>query len=197
MKIFLATKNNGKIAELEALLEKNQHDIISLNNFNITEPEENGKTFQENSIIKAVYYSKILKTSVIADDSGLCIKALNDKPGVFSARFAQEHGGYPAVFNYIESLFKKQKLQDHSAYFICNVTFLDIIKNQTYNFEGICNGKIRFPSSGKNGFGYDPIFVPDNYDNSMAELTMEEKNLISHRGLALKKLQQFLIENYE
>lgn len=194
--IFLASSNHGKIKEFSKLFKDYKKDIklLSLKNLTtnkITEPNETGKTFEENSIIKAKYYAEFLHMSTIADDSGLCIKALNNFPGIYSARFNNGNKNYNFAFNTLKLLLDYNDIKDYSASFLCNITFYDYEEKKHYSFEGEVKGTLKFPPSGDNGFGYDPIFIPAGYNKSFAEFTMDEKNLISHRVKALLKFSDW------
>ena len=193
-KILLATKNNGKIEEFKKLLSNFDIEVLSLRDFDIEEPEENGKTFQENSIIKAKYYAEKLKISSIADDSGLCINALNGFPSIYSARINGDNKDYKNTFNFLELLFKHNNIKDLSAFFICNVSFYDYDKKEVFSFEGKVNGNLDFTIKGESGFGYDPIFIPNGYNQTFAELGIEEKNKISHRALAFNNFIKWFRE---
>ncbi|MBR2141549.1 MAG: RdgB/HAM1 family non-canonical purine NTP pyrophosphatase [Rickettsiales bacterium] len=184
--ILLATKNKGKIKEMRDII-KNVN-ITSLDDFDIEEPKETGSTFAENSSLKAKYYGEKLKISAIADDSGLCVDGLNNFPGIYSARFNNGCKDYSYSFNALELLLKYNNIRDYSAHFVCNVSFYDFNTKITTSFEGVVKGKLKFPPSGNGGFGYDPIFVPDSYSKTFGEMSADEKNTISHRARAIKKL---------
>lgn len=193
-KILLATKNNGKIEEFKKMFGEFNIEVLSLRDFDIEEPEENGKTFQENSAIKAKYYAEKLKISSIADDSGLCINALNGFPSIYSARINGSNKDYNNTFNFLKILLNYNNLTDYSAFFICNVTFCDYDKSEIFSFEGRVDGVLDFTAKGTDGFGYDPIFIPNGYTKTFAELNMEEKNKISHRGVAFNNFIKWFKE---
>ena len=186
-KILLATKNEGKIKEFQQLLKNFEIEILSLKDFNISEPEETGKTFEENSTLKAKYYGENLKISTIADDSGFCINALNNFPSIYSSRINGNNKDYLNTFNFLELLLKYNNITDYSAHFCCNISFYNFETKSINSFEGKINGKLDFSIKGNNGFGYDPIFIPNGYNKTFAEMSMEEKNKISHRAKALEK----------
>ncbi len=191
--IVIASRNKGKIKEFRSLFQPLQIEVLSLDDLgeSVPEIEETGSTFAENAQIKAETVAQLLKKPVIADDSGLVVDALDGRPGVYSARYA----GEPTddIKNYEKVLQEMKDLAtiDRSARFVA-VLALARPNKETLFFQGTCEGKIAFKPEGSYGFGYDPIFIPDGYDRTMAQLTEEEKNAISHRGKALQKLETYL-----
>lgn len=173
---------NIKVVSAKEVLKKEYEDI-----------EETGTTFIENAKLKAETISQKTKLPTIADDSGFCIKALNNEPGLYSARYAEAQGGYDNTFNILEERLKDK---DRDASFVCVIAFARPDK-PTEIFEGICNGFVNFPKRGDNGFGYDPIFVPNGMGRTFAELSDDEKCEISHRGLALEKFIEYLKKEEE
>jgi|SRR5690625_82484 len=194
--LIIATRNKGKVKEFKNLLEDDQLQINSLNEFQDErfDVEETGETFAENARLKAEQISKILHSPVLADDSGLVVDALNGEPGIYSARYAGEPSNdilnYNKVLNKMENVSEDQR----SAHFIC-VLALAIPGKETIFKTGICQGEITFEPLGTLGFGYDPIFIPKGYDKTMAQLAASEKNKISHRYHAIVKLKQYLDKN--
>lgn len=187
MKIFLATKNKKKIEEISKILEKREDiEILSINN-NIEIPEvfEDGKTFEENSKKKALEISKYLNMITIADDSGLCVKALNGEPGVYSARYSGENATDEA--NNKKLIENLKGIEDREAKFVAVVT-LAKPNGDSYTFTGEIVGEIVDTGRGKDGFGYDPHFYLKEYDKCFAEIP-DIKNKISHRAKALEKLE--------
>ncbi len=186
--ILIATNNKGKLKELKDHLKN--FNIISLKNINkkIEEPEENGKTFEENSLIKARYYAQKTGYLTIADDSGLCVNALNDRPGVFSSRYAQ--GDYKNAHQKLLEELKNKK--DRSAYLQSTVTLYNPKNNQYEQFEGRCEGNILDKPRGTGGFGYDPIFIPENLGKSFGECSLKDKYKYDHRKKAVDKLMGYL-----
>lgn len=158
------------------------------------EVDENGKTFEENAFIKAHTIAQHTDKFVIADDSGLVVEALNGEPGIFSARYA--HPNHSDKNNRLKVLDKLRNVpaEKRRAYFIC-IICLHYDKNITHYFEGRCYGTIINEERGSLGFGYDPIFIPDGYEQTFAELPTEVKNKISHRGLAARDMMKYLSEN--
>lgn len=191
MKILIATHNKHKLSEMARILEPMGYEVVTDTDlgFTLTEAEENGTTFLENARIKAESGCKESGIPCIADDSGLCVDALNGEPGVFSARYSGEHGDDKA--NNEKLLFNLKDVPDEkrTARFKCSicVSFPD---GSEITAEGACEGKIGYEYRGNNGFGYDPLFMVG--DKSFAELSAAEKDAVSHRGNALKKLEKLL-----
>lgn len=187
MKIVFATHNQNKLQEVAALLP--EIELLSLTDIGCTEDiEETATTLEGNAKIKADYITKKYGYPCFADDTGLLVNSLNGEPGVYSARYAGEHGNAEKNMNLLLKNLSTQ--QDRTAYFK-TVICLNLNTKQ-YSFEGICNGEILIKKTGEKGFGYDPIFKPNGFDISFAEMDMESKGKISHRGLAVKKLIEFL-----
>ncbi len=188
MKLVFATNNKHKLEEVRKIL-GNQFEILSLKDINCFEEiPETQKTIEGNASQKAHYIYNKYKTNCFADDTGLEIEALNGEPGVYSARYAGEHCSFE---DNVEKVLKKLSgIPNRKARFKTVISL--IIDKKEYQFEGIINGTITTEKHGTSGFGYDPIFLPDGYDKTFAELSSEEKNKISHRGLATRKLINFL-----
>ena len=185
--IVIATSNQGKIAEISALLEGFPVMIKSLNDFGpIPEVEEDGETFEENAYNKASFTARILGIPALADDSGLMVDALDGQPGVHSARFA---GPDATDRDRCQKLL--EALQDHDnreAAFACVIS-IAVPTGPALTYEGECRGILTREPQGKNGFGYDPIFYYPPLKKTFAQLTREEKGRVSHRGKALKQVQ--------
>ena len=183
-KIVLATHNAGKVREMQAILAPFGIEVLSAGDLNLSEPEENGETFVENARIKAVAAAKESGLPALGDDSGLCVHALNNRPGIYSARYNEpkKNGFMYAMEKLNEEL---GTVADRSAHFSCALV-MAWPDGGTAEFEGRVDGKLQWPVKGENGFGYDPMFVPDGYDLSFAELPSNVKNMISHRARALK-----------
>ena len=183
-KIVLATHNIGKVKEMQAMLDPFGVTVLSADDLKLSEPEENGKTFIENAKIKALCAAKEANMPALADDSGLCVHALNNRPGIYSARYNEpKKNGFMYAMEKLNEELSDQK--DRSAHFSCAIV-IAWPDGQTEEFEGKVNGTLCWPPKGEKGFGYDPMFVPDGYQLSFAELPAEEKNKISHRARALK-----------
>lgn len=193
MLLVFASANKNKITEINALIPKT-HSIIGLREIGIVdEIPEPGITIKENSFLKANYVIEFLKRrddnyAVFADDSGLEVEALNNAPGVYSARYA----GIPKndEANNKKLLSELSRVNNRNARFVSVITL--IIESKTYYFEGEIKGTIAHEPSGANGFGYDPLFIPNGFTNTFAELSSEIKNTISHRAVAINKLNLFL-----
>ena len=184
--LVFATHNAHKTAEV-ALMLKSQFKILNLDDLGChTEIPENGSTFAENAAIKSAYVWQNYQIDCFADDSGLEVDALNMEPGIYSARYS----GGGDVANYQLILSKLQGVSNRKARFKTVICLL--IQGKELFFEGTLEGTIRQRPSGTQGFGYDPIFQPDGYTVTLAEMDMQEKNSISHRALAMRKLLDFL-----
>ena len=193
-KILIGTNNKGKLKEIEGLLPKSIK-IFSTSDFNLKSPVENGQTFKENSLIKSKYFSKKSNLVCIADDSGLEIDCLNKKPGIFSARWAGSKGDFnkaiKRVYMELDKKDKNWRAKKIKARFVCalSICYLDkIIASVIGKIEGSISNEIR----GKNGFGYDPIFIPKNKKQTFGEMKLSSKYKIDHRSIAFKKIRKFL-----
>lgn len=193
-KIIIATKNQGKVKDFQTLFSKYDYEVVSLLDFpQIGDIEETGTSFEENAVLKAESISKELNEIVLADDSGLIVDMLDGRPGVYSARYAGEQKNDQD--NIEKVLQELQGVEDESrtARFYCALA-LARPHGETIVVHGTCEGRIAHESYGENGFGYDPIFYILEEEKTMAQLTPEEKNKISHRRNALKKLEEVLKE---
>ena len=192
MKVVAATHNKGKIREFDAILSKLGYEVISQKDLGIeTEPEENGTTFAENALIKARAIADLCDYAVLADDSGLCVDALNGAPGVYSARYAGENA---TDAERIEKLLSELKgKNDRNAKFVSAIAFI-LPNGEEIVAHGEVHGKITEKAYGDGGFGYDPIFLSDELGKTFGEATAEEKNKISHRAQGLAKLCEILSE---
>jgi XTP/dITP diphosphohydrolase len=188
MQLVFATHNLHKLEEVKTLLHSNI-TVLSLKDINYTdEIEENETTLEGNALIKAKTIFKSIQENCFADDSGLLVDALNGEPGVYSARYAGSQKNDNDNMNKL--LDKLKDIENRKAQF---KTVLALILNEKeYLFEGIVHGVIAHEKKGTQGFGYDPIFIPEGFSKSFAELTSSEKSMISHRSIALKKLITFL-----
>ena len=188
--LLFFSNNKNKIIEIKKIFNKFNLKLLSLNDLNISnEPEETGKTFEENAKIKSDYGFNKTGIPCFADDSGICIESLNWKPGVLSKSFLNNFKSDQACFKSIIRSTKKNNKQN--AYFNTSIS-LTVKNNQNIIFNGKIDGKIAERAKGKFGFGYDPIFIPKNYNKTLAELSTKEKNQISHRSIAVTKLINFL-----
>lgn len=187
-RIIVATKNKGKVAEFQQLFAKKGIEVRSLLDYDhMPDVEETGTTFAENAILKATTIANMLHETVIADDSGLIVDALNGEPGVYSARYAGEGKNDQAN---IEKVLKKLQgvpFEQRTARFYCTLAVAKP-NGDVITVDGVCEGYITKSPIGENGFGYDPIFFVPEKQRTMAQLTKEEKNEISHRAKALQHL---------
>lgn len=191
-KIIFATHNEHKLIEVQAILEPLGYKVLSAGDLNLPDVEETGETFKDNALLKAYAGYKHTSLPVLAEDTGLCIHALDGEPGVYTKRYAEQHGGFPKVFDVLAERMKDNP--DKSAYFNCTMALV-IDETRAEVFEGIFEGDILPVPRGEKGFGYDPVFMPKGYSKTVAELSEDEKNTISHRALALKKVAEFLENN--
>jgi XTP/dITP diphosphohydrolase len=195
MELIFATHNNHKLEEITSLL-KDYYVIHSLNDLDYFDPiPEPFHTFHENAIAKARTIYDLFRTSTFADDSGLEIDALDGEPGVLSARYAEELGPFESSQEQFEKniskvLSRMKGITNRKARF--RSVIASIIGGKIKTFEGIVEGVILSESIGREGFGYDPIFQPEGHDISFAQMSLEDKNLISHRARALEKLVNYL-----
>ena len=205
VKVIVATKNQGKIREIKSIFNFDNWEILTMKEEGL-DPEivEDGKTFEENSLIKVrtvreeylkqkprdyVNYEKVY---IFADDSGLEVDALNKEPGVLSARYMGEDTSYHIKNQSIIDRLDGIKDEDRTARFVCSIAAIDMEGNETVVRETM-EGYIGYKEAGENGFGYDPIFMLPEYGCTSSEISMEEKNKISHRGKALRKMMEVLL----
>jgi XTP/dITP diphosphohydrolase len=190
--LLIATNNKGKFFEIESLLNQINIKAVPTFQFNIEEPEETGKTFAENSLLKARYYGSKTGLMALADDSGLCVDAINGEPGIYSARFAKNDRG-ESDFNFaFEKISAAIKNNNYAAHFICNLALFDPKTNFEISFEGRVDGNLTFPARGNKGFGYDPIFIKNGMTQTFGEIDPKQKDQISHRAAAFLKLVNWL-----
>ena len=185
-KILIGTHNKGKFKEISYLISK-KFRKINPTSLKIPSPKETGKTFTSNSKLKANFFSQYINYPVISDDSGLCIRALNQQPGIYSARLAKKQGSFFKAMKYILNKMKNKK--NRSATFVCSLSF-KLPKKKPINAIGKIKGSISYNILGKNGFGYDPIFIPDNYSKTFGEMLKSKKIKIDHRFIAFKNLKK-------
>ncbi|MES2905794.1 MAG: RdgB/HAM1 family non-canonical purine NTP pyrophosphatase [Pseudomonadota bacterium] len=190
--LLLATHNKGKLAEVQAMLAPFHVSVISAGDLNLDEPEETGTTFSENALLKAHAAAKASGLAALADDSGLCVEALNDAPGIYSARWAGEQKDFTAAMQRIENELKEKSLKTSPAHFMC-VLALGFPDGTSQVFEGRVDGALTFPPRGENGFGYDPIFIATGATRTFAEMDMAEKKKFSHRARAFAALAKSVL----
>lgn len=195
MRVLIATNNSDKVKEIKEVL--TSFKFYTLKDLGIdSDPVEDADTYEGNARIKAEAAKKLAPEgyAVLADDSGLSVEALDGAPGLYSARYAGINGEHPTYKDNCEKLLHALEGEDNrNAYFESDIIFI-YPNGKTLHTVGVCEGKIAIKARGENGFGYDPIFLPKSHDYklTMAELPEGGKNLISHRGIALKKLKNML-----
>ena len=185
-KILIGTHNAGKFKEIAYLISK-KYKKISPTSLKIKSPKETGKSFISNSKLKVNFFSKYVNYPVISDDSGLCIEALRNKPGIYSARLAKKHGSFFKAMKFILKKMKNKK--NRKAIFVCSLSYK---KNngKIVSVEGKLKGNISNKIIGKNGFGYDPIFIPLNKRVTFGQMLKSKKIKMDHRFIAFKKLKK-------
>lgn len=188
-RLLLATHNPHKLQEVREMLAPLGIEVVSAADAALKDVAETGITFEENALLKARAGFEATGLPTLADDSGLCIRAFGDAPGIFSARFAAENGGYPKVFQVIEERLKGASTR--AAFFRCCLAFV----NETgaaFFFNGRVEGEIVSTPEGLGAFGYDPVFKPEGYQHTFGVLPSEVKNTLSHRGRAMAAFRAFL-----
>lgn len=193
--LLIATRNAHKAREFARILPP-QFELKTLADFpDAPDPEETGATFEANAAIKAESISAVFPGLVVSDDSGICVDALGGMPGVYSARYAGTHGADDANNEKMlaELACKPESDKPFTARYVCAISVAREGRELAC-FVGTCEGQITLSPRGTGGFGYDPLFIPDGYDCTMAEISAEEKNAISHRGAALRLFEQWLRE---
>jgi len=193
MKILIATTNEGKIAEFRSLLSDERLEFIGLDAFSdIPDVEETGNTFAENAKLKAVSYSSYFGLHTLADDSGLEVEALNGRPGVFSARYGGVKIDYAAKIRLLLDEINAAEKRSRTASFVSHIVFASPDGDVLFEAEGVCEGSIALEPKGSNGFGYDPVFIPDGFDQTFGELSDDVKQKVSHRAHAIAKIMRYL-----
>ncbi|QQY80205.1 XTP/dITP diphosphohydrolase [Keratinibaculum paraultunense] len=192
-KLILATGNLDKVVEMKEILKDLPVDIFSKKDLELEEFEvvEDGKTLEENAMKKAMALKEKVEGIIIADDTGLFVKALNGAPGVYSARYGGIEHDYIKNNNKLLEELKNVPIDKREAYFKTVIVVI-LEDGSSFVVEGVCEGAIGFELKGDNGFGYDPLFIPKGYDKSFGELGLDIKNKISHRAKALEKLKEQL-----
>ncbi len=191
--ILIATRNSGKVLELKNILDGLPFELLNLKDFpNVVEAEETGATFTENAKLKAQSYARQTGLFALADDSGLEVAALGGAPGIYSARYAGENADDAAKIEKLLDQISRTGSVDRSARFVCAAAVAGETGEILFTAEDYCEGKIAFEPRGKNGFGYDPVFVPSGFDRTFGELSDSVKRKISHRAHALEKIIRYL-----
>jgi len=185
--LVVASHNAGKVREIKALLGPHGIDAISAGALGLAEPEETGQTFAANAEIKALASAKASGHAALADDSGLCVDALDGAPGIYSARWAGPAKDFRVAMNRIHDELRDKAVVTSAAKFVCALC-LALPSGEFQTFEGEAHGHLTFPPRGDHGFGYDPIFIADGMDQTFAEIDPAQKHAMSHRAKAFEKL---------
>ena len=185
-KILIGTHNKGKFKEIAYLLSKKYKKFSPLS-LKIKSPKETGNSFKANSKLKVNFFSKYVEFPVISDDSGLCIVALKNKPGIYSARLAKKHGSFLKAMKFI--LRKMNSIKNRRAFFVCSLSYKEK-KGKIITVEGKLKGTISKKILGKNGFGYDPIFIPSSHEITFGQMSKSKKIKMDHRFIAFKNLNK-------
>ena len=194
MKIIIATGNAGKMKEIKSIFNNSDYEVVSMKEEGISaDVDENGATFEENALIKAREIAKLSGHIVLADDSGLEVDALNKEPGIYSARYMGEDTPYSVKNASLIARLDGVEFEKRTARFVCAVAAVypdgkELVVRETME------GYIGYEEKGKNGFGYDPIFYLEEFDKTSAEISLEEKNEISHRGKAFRAIKKLMEE---
>ena len=205
-KLLIATGNKGKLNEFKQSFAKHNINLnlLSLAGFEVAEPEENGHDFADNALIKAQYYSEKTGLFALADDSGLAIDQLDGQPGIYSARWAGLQKDFTIAMEKVRQKIIAKNLDQNNItgtfHCVLCLFFPDkyMVNEVKYLFfSGTLAGRISFPPQGKNGFGYDPIFIPNGHNKTLAEMLSKDKEAISHRNIALQKFYKFLAKKYK
>lgn len=196
LNLVIATKNQNKLKEISQILNLKGVKILSLLDFgNLCDIEEKGKSYYENAYLKAKEANKYTGLPSLADDSGLEVEILNNEPGIYSKRYAGLNASDEERINKLLFKLKNFPFEKRRARFICHLVLVD--GEKIFNTMGLCDGFIGFKPEGKNGFGYDPVFFLPDLNKTMAQLSLKEKNIISHRANALKKMREIIINEYK
>ncbi|WP_411816675.1 RdgB/HAM1 family non-canonical purine NTP pyrophosphatase [Hyphococcus sp. DH-69] len=185
--LIIASHNDGKVREINDLLKPYSMTAISAKKIGLPEPEETGKTFAANAGLKARAAAQAANLPALADDSGLCVHALDNAPGIYSARWAGDPRDFGHAMKRVETELAERNAKDYSAHFVCALA-LAWPDGHEEIFEGTVHGTLVFPGRGEKGFGYDPIFMPDGYETTFGEMDPDAKHAMSHRAEAFRKL---------
>lgn len=189
LSFYLASKNKNKVREIQKIM-GDEIEVLPAPDF-IEFPEESGKSFEENALLKAEYLSKFIKDHyIVGEDSGLVVESLGGLPGIYSARFSKKGDDKENIKKLLKMMEKFKEKEERKAKFVAVVCLIG--KGEKKFFKGEIEGFITFKPRGKNGFGYDPVFEIPEIGKTFAEIPTEEKNRISHRGIAFRKLKEYL-----
>jgi XTP/dITP diphosphohydrolase len=192
-RLLVATTNEGKLAELNELLSPLKIELLDLSSIDdVSEVPEVGETFAANAALKASEYARRSRMLTIADDSGLEVAALDGRPGVYTARYAGEDTGFDHKMATLIDELANAPSKDRSARFVCAVAIAAPDGDLLFTGEGVCTGRIAHEPRGQNGFGFDPVFIPDGMDLTFGELSVNVKQQISHRARAFAQIMPFL-----
>ncbi|WP_295921806.1 RdgB/HAM1 family non-canonical purine NTP pyrophosphatase [uncultured Xanthomonas sp.] len=195
MKLVLASSNAGKLEELHALLDHVGVELIAQSTLGVSDADETGLTFVENALLKARHAARVTGLPALADDSGICVDALHGAPGLYSARYAGEHGNAQANIDKLLDALRDVPDAQRGAHFYCVLVLLRHAEDpQPLLVEGRWRGRIAHARAGTGGHGYDPVFLDPEHGQTAAEMPLALKNRISHRALALQQLKQRLAE---
>ncbi|MBO9883433.1 RdgB/HAM1 family non-canonical purine NTP pyrophosphatase [Xanthomonas sp. D-109] len=195
MKLVLASSNAGKLEELHALLDDVGVELIAQSTLGVSDADETGLTFVENALLKARHAARVTGLPALADDSGICVDALHGAPGLYSARYAGEHGNAQANIDKLLDALRDVPDAQRGAHFYCVLVLLRHAEDpQPLLVEGRWRGRIAQARAGTGGHGYDPVFLDPEHGQTAAEMPLALKNRISHRALALQQLKQRLAE---
>ena len=193
--LVLATKNEHKVNEFSNLLKPYGLRILTLTELGLAEPEEIGLTFKDNALLKAQSCAELSNLPALADDSGLSVRALGGQPGIFTARWAGPTKDYQHAMKKInDEILALDSHPDRRASFICHVALCFPQKRGSFSFEGKIDGELVWPARGTQNMGFDPIFMPDGHTRTFAEMSLEEKQSISHRKIAVQKFLEICVE---
>lgn len=195
-KLILATHNKGKVGEFKEMFAPLGIEIISAGEIGLPEPEETGSTFHENARLKSVAAAKAANLPALADDSGMVVPELDGAPGIYSARWGGPNKDFAAATERVKRELEERgkKIEGAEAYFVCVLSLAEP-DGSSVEFEGRMDGSLTYPPRGRNGFGYDPIFVAKGSKVTYGEMTQSEKNQSNHRANAFDKFKQFLLRD--
>lgn len=192
-KLLIATKNQGKVVELRELLAGFRFELVSLDQFpEVVEINETGLTFVENARLKASGYARQTSLMSLADDSGLMVDALGGRPGVLSARYGGSKTSFAEKKSMLLNEIRTSGRSERTARFVCSIAIADANGEILFTADGVCEGRIAEGESGTGGFGYDPLFIPDGFDQTFGELGAAVKQTLSHRSKAFQQIIPFL-----
>jgi len=193
-KLIVASHNKGKVREIRDLLAPFGVETVSAGELDLAEPEETGTTFRANAELKALAAAKASGLPALADDSGLCVDALNGEPGIYSARWAGPSKDFSVAMKKVEDELAARNAKTRAAHFTCALT-LAWPDGHVETFEGYVRGQLTWPPRGDKGFGYDPVFVPNGFDITFGEMEPEKKHAMSHRADAFRQLIDACFKN--